>query len=215
MVIKMESDIPQFVDSSINKLLRLESNLRRLGYKFANPEGPIMLIPPGTSASLHKLCNEFEGIPALFFEWYDRLEYVDFRQCASQLLSPSQDATAGLGLNCSLVFEPLSQYSYRQKVLEANGCRCKNSKGQEFIPIGCNASNCMPKGVWLPDLSIDPDLYDAGVGPVSMATEILRAIQAGGFPFWQYQFSKRRFTSPISNTPRYLDILPELMEGVL
>lgn len=210
-----KSDIPQFVDSSINKLLRLESNLRRLGYKFANLDGPIRLIAPGTSTHLDKLYERYAEIPALLSEWYDRLDYVDFRQDKSQLLYPSQDVTAGLGLNCSLVFEPLSQHTQLQTVLEANGYSCKNSKGQDLIPIGCYASNCMPKGVWLPDSSIDPVLYDAGAGPVSMGTALDQAIQAGGFPFWRHLFSKRRITSPIPNTPRYLEILPQLIEGVL
>ena len=213
-----ESQVRHFVEMSIASLGRLESNLLRLGYRFANGDGAIRCLTAGTNLALQRLKEQYTDLPQLFVAWYDRVEYVDFRQERTQLLERSDEIVAGLGLNCTLVFESLSRVQQLQDDLESLGHGCRNEALQEtprtFIPTGVCASNSTPKGVWLPDRSNDPVLYDAGAGPVTMASEITRSLRAGGFPFWKEMFSRRRFRSPIPNTPRYPEILPQLMEGV-
>jgi hypothetical protein len=213
-----ESQVRHFVEMSIASLGRLESNLLRLGYRFANGDGAIRCLTAGTNLALQRLKEQYTDLPQVFVAWYDRVEYVDFRQERTQLLERSDEIVAGLGLNCTLVFESLSRVQQLQDDLESLGHGCRNEALQEtpqtFIPTGVCASNSTPKGVWLPDRSNDPVLYDAGAGPVTMASEITRSLRAGGFPFWKEMFSRRRFRSPIPNTPRYPEILPQLMEGV-
>ena len=204
-----------FVETAIGNLEQIEANLRKLGYRFSNKRGAIGRIPSGTNQELARLKQKYESVPSLFFALYDRVEYIDFTQEKNQLSEPCGEVVAGLGLNCTLIFESLAKTEELQTLIEENGFRCEDADGKEFIPIGSYASNSMPKGIWLPNSSNDPIIYDAGAGPVSMGSELTRAIQAGGFPFWSKMFAKRRFTSPIPNTPKYLDILPVLMEGVV
>ncbi|MFN7732512.1 MAG: hypothetical protein ACK5OB_11460 [Pirellula sp.] len=204
-----------FVEAAIANLIQIEGNLLKLGYKFANEQGAIKRIPPNTNSGLAELKHEYEQLPDFFVAWYDRIEFVDFSQHEGQLIEPSENPIAGLGLNCTMVFGSLSTRRERQTTLEATGFQCKTADGNVFVPLGTYASNSMPKGLWLPDNSRDPIIYDAGAGPVSMIEEITRAIRAGGFPFWEVMFTKRRISSPIPNTPRYRDILPALLEGVV
>ncbi len=205
----------EFVEAAISNLTRIEANLHLLGYKFANRQGAIKLIPSGTNSALFKLREKYQVVPELLFAWYDRIDYIDFSQEVSQLSEPCEDPVAGLGLNCTLIFEPLSKLQENRTLLEATGFRSIENDGKEFLPIGTYASNSMPKGIWLPNASTDPIIYDSGTGPVSMGDEISRAIRAGGFPFWEQMFSKRRISSPIQNVPRYPEILATLMEGVV
>ena len=207
--------IRDFVEVAISNLVQIEENLHKLGYKFANKGGAVKRIPPNTNSALAELREEFELIPNLFATWYDCVEYVDFSQDESQLLEPCEIPVAGLGLNCTLVFESLSTRQRRQSLLESAGFMCRRAEGDEFIPLGTYASNSTPKGLWLPDTSSDPVIYDAGAGPMSMSDEITLAIRAGGFPFWERMFTKRRISSPIPNMPRFREILPALLEGVV
>ena len=204
-----------FVEVAIGNVVRIEVNLRKRGYKFANKRGAIRQIPPDTNPALATLRQKYELVPALFYAWYDRVEFVDFSQDERQLSEPSDDAVAGLGLNCTLVFGSLSTVQQRQSILERAGFGCTQVNGRDFVPLGTYASNSMPRGVWLPEGASDPIIYDAGSGPTSMGDDIIRAIRAGGFPFWEWMFAKRRISSPIPNTPRYHEILPALLEGVV
>lgn len=204
-----------FVELAVTNLLQIEANLQKLGYKFANQHGAVGQLTVSANPALEKLRQAYDKVPDLLCVWYDRVEYVDFSQDKAQLSEPSDNPVAGLGLNCTLVFGSLSTVCERQTMLEVNGISCKKGEGCEFFPLGTFASNCMPKGVWLPDGANDPIIYDAGAGPVTMSDEIIQSIRAGGFPFWEQMFSKRRISSPIPNTPRYPDILPALLEGVV
>jgi hypothetical protein len=207
--------IRDFAETAIANLMQIATNLSGLGYKFANKQGAVKRIVLNTNPGLAELRQKYERIPELFCAWYDRVEYVDFTQDESQLSEPSENPVAGLGLNCVLVFQSISTRKKRQELLEEAGFKCSTADGREFIPLGTYASNSMPKGLWLPDTSSDPSIYDAGAGPVSMSDEITRAIRAGGFPFWERMFAKRRISSPIPNTPRFREILPALLEGVV
>jgi hypothetical protein len=196
-------------------LLKLESNLLKLGYKFANPLGAIHQIEPGSNSSLEEIRNKYHRVPRFFEQWYDHVEYIDFSQHECQLTQSSSDLVAGLGLNCQLIFAPLSDYVNRQIELNKKGGSCLDLDGAEFIPTGAFASNCEPKGIWLPSSEDDPVLYDDGSGPVTMRTEIMIAINQSGFPFWEKMFSKRRFTSSIPNTPKFREICSDLRAGIV
>ena len=215
MSLAHRNQVCDFVDTAITNMLRIEVNLRRLGYVFANPQGPVQLAPGGANTALIELQQRIGQLPDLFIALYSRAKCIDFSQDKRQLLDRQDHPVAGLGLNCTLVFESISTAPERQATLEGNHFSCMKPSGDLFFPLGTYASNSQPKGVWLPDTSIDPVIYDAGAGPVTMSKEITLALRAGGFPFWGHMFAKRRVTSPIQNMPQYRGILPSLMEGVV
>lgn len=207
--------IRDFVEVAIANLVRIESNLRKLGYDFDNKEGPIKQIGHGTNQELNRIRQQYNCVPEFLVAWYDRVEYVDFTQHMEQLLEPSDHPVAGLGLNCTLVIKSLESVCELQTMVELDGFKCKNVDGKDFIPFGSYSSNSTPKGVWLPDSDIDPVIYDDGAGPIRMSREIAHSINSGGFPFWASMFSKRRFSSPILNVPKYHEIKPELFAGIV
>lgn len=208
-------NVDSFIEGAIQNLLRLADNLRALGYRFASDSGPVALVSGGLNAELEVLRGRVSPLPLLFDRWYSTVKYLDFSQDASQLLEPSSEAVAGLGLNCTLLFSDLSDLLETKTHVEENGFVCTGAHGEEFIPFGSYASNSTPKGIWIPGGSVDPVIYDAGLGPITMSEEIAKAIACGGFPFWDKMFSRRRFTSPIPNTPRFKEIYSRLQEGIM
>lgn len=94
--------------------------------------------------------------------------------------------------------------------LRQSGRVIKREDGKNFLPLGTFAFNCEPKGVWLPDQSVDPVLYDGGRGPVSLSEELRTVFSSGGFPFWAHMFRRRAFVSPLGFSPKY----PELREAL-
>jgi hypothetical protein len=208
--------INDFVDVAIANLVQIEANLRKLGYKFANAEGPIKLIPPNTNPGLAELRQKYDQIPEFFSAWYDRVEFVDFSQDEDQLWEPSDHPVAGLGYNCMLTFDSLSTRQDRQAmIMEEGRLKYETANGREFVPFGAGASNNDPTGIWLPDSSSDPVIYNDGGGPITMSYEISRSIRAGGFPFWELMFRKRKVRFTLSSIPKYREILPLLLEGVV
>lgn len=211
MGFESEAEVATFIKRTEHNLQRLQENLAFLGYQFASLDGPFVFAEAcdrAALANLEKLCGP---LPLLYRSIFSRFRFIDFRQSQQQLLEPSDMEVAGLGLNCSLVFLPVvpaGDTTEKPMPVERVG-------GRYFIPTGGVASNCSAKGVWLPDSSADPILYDDGGGPVTMAGEIECAVQAGGFPLWENLTAKRLFTSPIANTPAYRKLLPILIQGLI
>jgi hypothetical protein len=83
------------------------------------------------------------------------------------------------------------------------------------LPLGGWASNCDPKGFPLPCFGIDAVIYNDGGGDTYFVDELRSAFQWGGFPFWQWAFSKRRFQPPGVYRPNFEKLLPVLKEGLL
>jgi hypothetical protein len=141
--------------------------------------------------------------PLLLRRWYTTFRYVDFSQDVEQLHDQSCPVS-GLGYNITLVFYELRECLRLREQLEARGVRVmRGVDRRQLLPFGAYASNCEPKGVWLPDDSIDPTIYDDGGGDVSFSEELRQAFDAAGFPFWQHMFRRRRLVSPLGFAPEY------------
>lgn len=196
-------DVDSFLQRVEVALVELEAALRDLGYRFENPNGPVQFHE--SQVALDKLDSiraNYGHLPVLFERLYTRFREVDFSQHPAQLLEPNSDPVAGLGLNCSLIFLRLEDSAARLKDIASQPNSGTYFREQShFIPTGGIASNCTYKGIWVPDASMDPVLFDDGGGPITLSCELANAIRAGGFPFWKHLFTKRRFSSPIRNTP--------------
>lgn len=193
-------------------LARLHANLCELGYEFANPSGPISHASGTDVLLLGELEEKYGAFPLLFRSWYQTFRYVDFRQSERQLTQPGSPVS-GLGLNCPLVFVALVDMEMLRTDLKQ--CGYNVGRGSEsFLPTGAMASNCEPKGVWVPSSDIDPVLYDEGAGPISFATEVEMALRAGGFPFWYNIYRKARHISPLGHSPAFPIIFPKLVQGL-
>jgi hypothetical protein len=206
--------IDQFIENARHNLLALQSNLVELGYEFANARGAVQIADQESKQAVHVLEERRGHLPALYRRWYESFRCVDFTQRPSQLRDAGGHRLAGLGLNCPLVFFDIAASLRLQKELESQDLRVRNSNRQELIPFGGSATNCEPKGVWIPDSVVDPSIYDEGAGPVTMSQEIIVALEAGGFPFWAKMHRRRRFTSPIGVTPAYEEVLPLLRRNL-
>src|SRR5262245_50798203 len=94
-------------------------------------------------------CDLFERqcgeVPLLYRRWYERIGRVDFSQAREQLLGVRVGPTSGLGLNCSLIFLDLPAALSTAAEVESD------ARPGIFVPTGAYASNCEPKGVWVPD----------------------------------------------------------------
>jgi len=198
-----------------SNLLTLQSNLSHLGYAFANPLGPVQLADEASLNILDRIEREKGKLPILYRRWYEMFHSVDFSQDKSQLHATSEHKLAGLGLNCPLIFLSLDTCIKLQAELSAYGYYKIQVNGMEFIPTGDYASNCEPKGVWIPSDEFDPVLYDAGGGPVSFSQSLRTAIDAGGFPFWQQAYTRRTISSPLQFNPAYKEIQNDLLRNIV
>jgi hypothetical protein len=191
-------------------LRQLAINLMGLGYEFENEAGPLGFTE--SDALVEALEERFGELPAAYRAFYQTFCFVDFRQAGHQLHSQGSEVS-GLGLNCPLVFEPLYKIDGMRAELAECGVPIE-SEGRCFLPTGGSASNCEPKGVWVPSRVLDPVLFDEGAGPVSLIEEVRDAILAGGFPFWMSLLRRSRHTSPLGFSPPYAELLPRLLRGI-
>jgi len=196
-------------------LTRIRMNLDDLGYEFLDPN-PIVFADETDKAVLNNLESRWGTLPLFYKEWYRRFRNVDFSQASSQLFASEPCDVAGLGLNMTLVFRDIkSSLILRDElaVSEMEVSRERNGKEQHFMPTGAIASNCEPKGVWLPDATIDPVLFNDGGGPITFTTELRMAIAGCGFPFWVHLFKRRIISLPLKFGPAWKKIEPALRRG--
>src|SRR5882724_7337045 len=208
------TDIDRFIEFARHNLLALQANLTGLGYRFAASTGGVQLADDEAEKMIRILEKRFGQLPALYRKWYESFACVDFSQDPTQLRDSSGEKLAGLGLNCPLVFLDINSCLRLQKSLEGAGVHTRHGNTLELLPFGGSASNCEPKGVWVPNAALDPIIYNEGAGPVTMSQEIIAAFEAGGFPFWRNMYRRGRFTSPLGVAPAYQDILPLLLKNL-
>lgn len=208
------SNFDQFIETARHNLLTLQANLSDLGYAFADPGGAVQLADQEARDAVRSLEQRVGRLPTLYRKWYESFRSVDFTQNEEQLRDSSGHRLAGLGLNCPLIFLSIDSCFRFKKELKAYGVRVEDEKGQHLIPFGSTASNCEPKGVWVPNTEHDPVIYDDGAGPITLSREIVSAFEAGGFPFWHRMYQRRRFTSPLGVAPAYQEVLPLLLRNL-
>lgn len=143
--------VEHFLENARHNLLALQSNLMELGYEFANARGAVQLADEEAKQAVLTLEQRKGELPALYRKWYESFRCVDFTQQDSQLRDSTGHRLAGLGLNCPLVFIDIGASMDLQEELEGYSVHIRNAKGQELIPIGGSATNCDPKGVWIPN----------------------------------------------------------------
>lgn len=209
--VELESEVLSFIELCRHNFGCLQRNLERLGYRFARGEEPFVVNQ--THDIARDELTSFGEVPKLIREWYRRFRYVDFSQADDQLYGSGSEAVSGLGYNNVLCFLEVSRCIQIRNQLHEEGFRV-NDGGSRFIPLGGIASNCEPKGIWLPCREIDPIIYDDGAGPVTFSQEIADAFARGGFPFWDRMFRKRIITSPIGLVPNFREIRDTLIEGM-
>jgi len=216
--VKGELDITGFIGTATHNLLRLRENLRQLGYRFANPSGPIIFAEEVDRANLRRLEKDYGPLPELYRAWYEKFRLVDFSQEHSQVFSEYQSDVAGLGYTPTLVWLGIEECISLRESVQGQSVRVDRSMNGELrrlVPIGTVASNCEPKGVWLPDSSIDPVLYDDGGGPVTMSDEIRMTFAHAGFPFWGKWARKRIRSVGLKYTPNFSCIDSTLFAGLV
>jgi hypothetical protein len=212
---QQSSEVDSFINICQRNLLALRQALSDLGYQFARPAGPLQPADDADRAMVADAERRFGELPFLLRRWYDTFRYVDFSQAPDQLQFGSLPVS-GLGYNITLVFVELERCVRFRDELRASGIAVEREReGKSLLPLGTFASNCEPKGVWLPDHSTDPVIYDDGAGPVSLSDELRAAFQSGGFPFWDRMFRKRRFVSPLGFAPKYLELRETLRRDII
>jgi len=209
-----------FMQEIAENLEALKRNLTNLGYRFAAQNDPILYAESVDQIKLNALADQFGPLPLFFQMWYEHFRSVDFTQHPSQLHSDCPSPIAGLGYNCVLIFQSIdSAMSMRTLLVEKNipveRQEKFRAKSSFLFPTGAIASNCCPKGVWIPDESKDPILYDDGAGPISFSCEIRSALEHGGFPFWSKLARRGKSYLPIKHSPDFLQILLLLMQGIV
>jgi hypothetical protein len=178
------SDVDSFIRNSMHNLQALQANLTRIGYRFVRAAGPFQFADDQDRAVIGNVEEQLGHIPLLVRRWYETFRYIDFSQDPAQFHDASA-LVAGLGYNLSLVFREIESCIQLRDELRRSGIVIDRGEGDNrLLPFGSSASNCEPKGVWLPDHTVDPILYDDGNGPVSFSAELRTAFRSGGFPFW-------------------------------
>jgi len=207
-----EDSVARFIQIASDNLSALKQNLVELDYRFAQTE-PIQYTNDADCGELAKLEESVGPLPLLFRSWYRTFRRIDFSQEYEQLKTPNPSPVAGLGQNCVLVFLDIpSAHAMRAKLTEENALPKKDSL--YFFPSGEFASNCEPKGIWLPDASIDPPLYNDGNGAITLSTELAHAFAADGFPFWPPLLKRGLRHHGFPNTPRLDEIHHHLCRGL-
>ena len=180
----LASEVDDFLQRCSHNLRTLQSNLVGIGYHFLRPNGPFQLANDQDREAIGEAEKRFGQLPTLLRRWFETFRYVDFSQDSKQFDDRSVPL-AGLGYNMALVFPEIGYCIQYQGELSQSGRVVRREDGKHFLPFGTFASNCEPKGVWLPDHLIDPILYDDGGGPVSFSQELRNVFATGGFPFWR------------------------------
>lgn len=206
----LASEVDNFLHSCSHNLRIMQSNLVGIGYYFLRPSGPFQPANDQDREVIREAERRFGQFPLLLRRWYETFRYVDFSQDSNQFEDRSLPI-AGLGYNMALMFPEIEYCIQYQSELRQSGSGVSRECGNNFLPFSTFASNCEPKGVWLPDGSVDPIIYDDGGGPVSFSQELRTIFATGGFPFWEHMFRKRRFVSPLGFSPNY----PELRNALL
>lgn len=207
--------VDAFLDAVHANLSALEANLRSLGYRFARPEGPYRVADRAAIDRVGELERRHGPIPPLVRGLYSRFESINFAQDPGQLHGPPGDPVAGLGWHCPLVYAGID--SCLRMAAEGIAPRSPEAEaaGRTFIPTGGYVSNCDPVGFWTPDATIDPVIYDEGLGPITLSRELTLVFHAGGFPFWKHMFRRGTPPSPLPVSPDYGAILPVLKRNLL
>jgi hypothetical protein len=204
----VEVEPEDFLFKCHHNLAALENNLIDIGYRFARTDGPFRVAVEVDQDVVRETEVTLGALPLLVRRWYERFQYVDFSQEAEQLCDRSSPLR-GLGYNLPLVFRELNSCFRLRDELSASGVKVNRPELEKrLLPFGSFATNCEPKGVWLPDDCLDPVIYDEGGGPVRLSQELRTVFQTGGFPFWDRLFRKRMFTSPLGFAPEF----PELSQ---
>jgi hypothetical protein len=212
----------------------LHARLLKLGYEFADPENALVDAPPNAEAAIESVERELGVLPLIARKWYSTLASVNFCQSEKQraywqaVRPPAGPDFFGLGSHPVLIFQSLT--SCRQQLQEMAIERQEHvrqmnenvwegpyetNKVRQFLPLGGWASNCEPKGFWLPGEAIDGVIYDDGDGDTFFVDELRLAFQWGGFPFWQWGLEKSDFYSPYEYRPNFQKLLPILKEGLV
>jgi hypothetical protein len=192
-------------------LQQLAANLQALGYEFENQLGPLAKSESSdTSIAMVESC--YGELPKAYRLLYSTFAHIDFRQSHRQLHTAGSNLS-GLGFNCPLVFVSLAEVPRLRDELVDSGFSV-DVDGRRFLPTGDAASNCEPKGVWVPSTEIDPILFDDGAGPISLIDDLEGALIAGGFPIWPPTFKQRIRSSPLGHLPAYPTLLPQLLRGI-
>lgn len=207
-------DVDSFLDTCKHNLLTLQENLSNLGYRFLNTSGPLHFADRADCDAIAATQQRFGTIPLLIRRWYQTFRSVDFSQDPRQLRDPTS-AVGGLGYNVTLVLRDINWCtSFRDELIVSGVMVEREAEHTHLLPFGTFASNCEPKGVWIPDDSVDPAIYNDGGGPVLFSDELRVAFRSGGFPFWDCMLSRRRFTSPLGFSPQYRILRELLRQGM-
>jgi hypothetical protein len=204
-----------FIETAKHNILKLADTLTSVGYEFANRKGAVQLSSESTRELLNATEAKFGELPMLLKMWYHTFACVDFSQSKDQLYGSDCGAVAGLGLNCTLVFLDLESCIELRSDLSEAFSDTLRMNGRTFLPLGGVASNCDPKGIWIPSNEFDPVIYNDGAGPISFASEVRTAIHSGGFPFWDRMFRRTRFASPLGFSPAFNQLRPILTQDLL
>ncbi len=170
--------VREVVDRSCRNLRTIHDRLVSLGYEFANPEAALVEAGPGAFEQIRALEARLGTFPLLLREWYLRLASVDFSQAESQEVGPTESSVGGLGFNCTLIMQRLSECSEQWECLAREyaegGCAARESTdstfGTELLPgflaLGPSASNCDLMGFRLPNRAVDGVFYNDGAGDI-------------------------------------------------
>lgn len=210
-------EIESFVKVAHSNLIALRTNLLEIGYLFSNPNEVIVRAERCDCDKLNRLEEQHGPLPLILRAWYQTFRCINFSQAESQLFAPDPiNSVVGLGYNGVLVLQDIDSAIEMRNQLRRTGIATDRNDEQSqryLFPTGAIASNCCPKGVWLPDQCVDPVLYDDGGGPVTFSDELKNALDSGGFPFWRKVSMRKQITLPIKHQPKYLDIYDRLKNG--
>ena len=207
-------DVERFIEGCVHNVKELRANLTGIGYQFARSDGPVQFANEGNREIIADCERSLGELPFLVRRWYETFRYVDFSQDARQFQDRSASA-GGLGLNVTLVVLEIEKCIEFRQTLKQSGTVVDREHRQTFLPFGTFASNCEPKGVWLPDSATDPVIYDDGGGPVLFSQELRNAFRSGGFPFWEHMYRKPVVLSSLGFAPNYPGFREELRRNLV
>lgn len=209
----------EVVDRAYENLVRLRQRLIDLGYQFQNPTRVLVEASSTHLQQLSVLESQHGSLPLVLKAWYERIGCVDFQQSANQLAGDEESRSlgvAGLGNNPVLVCLSIAEgLKLKERLLtesaEAGGDEPPIADDRYFLPLGGWASNCEPKGVFVPSVGFDDVIYNDGGGDVFFVDELQLAFRWGGFPFWSSLVLRPKRLRPTGPVPAFIDILPKLV----